>query len=60
MSMEIKPIKNERDYRTAMNEIDGLINAPPNTPEGDRLDVLAALVEAWEEKHWPIDLPDPD
>jgi HTH-type transcriptional regulator/antitoxin HigA len=57
--MEIKPIKNERDYRKALKEIDALMNARPNTPEGDRLDVLVTLVEAWEEKHWPIDLPDP-
>lgn len=57
--MEIKPIKNERDYRKALKEIDSLMNARPNTPEGDRLDVLGTLVEAWEEKHWPIDLPDP-
>src|SRR5258708_12158055 len=33
--------------------------ARPNTPDGDRLDVLVTLVEAWEEKHWPIDSPDP-
>lgn len=59
MSMEIKPIKNERDYRKALKEIDGLMDARPNTPEGDRLDVLVTLVDAWEEKHWPIDLPDP-
>jgi HTH-type transcriptional regulator/antitoxin HigA len=59
MSMEIKPIKNERDYRKALKEIDDLMDAPPNTPQGDRLDVLVTLVEAWEEKHWPIDLPDP-
>lgn len=57
--MEIKPIKNQRDYRRALKEIDGLMNARPNTAEGDRLDVLVTLVEAWEEKHWPIDLPDP-
>lgn len=59
MSMEIKPIKNERDYRKALKEIDSLMDARPNTPEGDRLDVLVTLVDAWEEKHWPIDLPDP-
>lgn len=57
--MEIKPIKTERDYRKAMKEIDGLMDARPNTPKGDRLDVLVTLVEAWEEKHWPIELPDP-
>lgn len=57
--MEIKPIKNERDYRRALNEIDRLMDARPNTAEGDRLDVLVTLAEAWEEKHWPIELPDP-
>ena len=57
--MEIKPIKNNRDYRAALNEIDRLMDARPNSAEGDRLDVLATLVEAWEEKHWPIDSPDP-
>ena len=57
--MEIKPIKSEGDYRKALKEIDRLMDARPNTAEGDRLDVLVTLVEAWEEKHWPIDLPDP-
>jgi HTH-type transcriptional regulator/antitoxin HigA len=57
--MEIKPIKSERDYRKALKEIDRLMDARPNSIEGDRLDVLVTLVEAWEEKHWPIDLPDP-
>jgi HTH-type transcriptional regulator/antitoxin HigA len=57
--MEIKPIKSNRDYRAALNEIDRLMDARPNSAEGDRLDVLATLVEAWEEKHWPIDSPDP-
>ena len=57
--MEIKPIKNDRDYRKALKEIEQLMDARRNTPEGDRLDVLVTLVEAWEEKHWPIDLPDP-
>jgi hypothetical protein len=44
-------IKNERDYQKALKEIDQLMDAGPNTPEGDRLDVLVTLVEAWEEKH---------
>ncbi len=57
--MKIRPIKNNRDYREALKEIDRLMVARPNTPEGDRLDVLVTLVEAWEEKHWPIDSPDP-
>jgi HTH-type transcriptional regulator/antitoxin HigA len=59
MSMKIKPIKNKRDYSEALKEIDRLMDARPNTPEGDCLDVLVTLVEAWEEKHWPIDSPDP-
>jgi HTH-type transcriptional regulator/antitoxin HigA len=57
--MEIKPIKSKRDYQRVLKEIEGLMNARRNTPEGDRLDVLVALVEAWETKHYPLDLPDP-
>jgi HTH-type transcriptional regulator/antitoxin HigA len=57
--MEIKPIKNNRDYQRVLKEIDSLMDARPNTPTGDRLDVLVTLVQAWEEKHWPIDSPDP-
>ena len=57
--MEIKPIKNARDYRLALKEIEGLMRARRNTPQGDRLDVLVTLVEAWEVKHYPLDLPDP-
>lgn len=57
--MKIKPIKNNRDYRDALKEIDRLMDARPNSPEGDRLDVLVTLIEAWEEKHRPIDSPDP-
>ncbi len=57
--MEIEPIKSKRDYRRALKEIEGLMRAKRNTPQGDRLDVLVALVEAWETKHYPLDLPDP-
>ena len=57
--MDISPIKSQHDYRSALKEIDGLMMAKRNTPEGDRLDVLVALVEAWERKHYPMDLPDP-
>jgi HTH-type transcriptional regulator/antitoxin HigA len=56
--MDIKPIKTHRDYRRILKEIEGLMNAKRNTPEGDRLDVLVTLVEAWEAKHYPLDLPD--
>jgi HTH-type transcriptional regulator/antitoxin HigA len=57
--MEIKPIKNEVDYQTALNEIELLFDAAPDTPEGDRLEVLTTLVEAFEERHYSIPAPDP-
>jgi HTH-type transcriptional regulator/antitoxin HigA len=52
--MEIEPIKNEQDYRKALREVERLMDAPPNTAEGACLDALVTLVEAWEEKRWPI------
>ena len=55
--MDIEPIKTERDHQRALKEIESLMTAKPNTPEGDRLDVLVTLVEAWEAKHYPLDLP---
>ncbi len=57
--MDIKPIKSEADYEAALNQIDRLMDAEPGTPDGDRLDVLATLVEAWEEKHHRIEDPNP-
>jgi HTH-type transcriptional regulator/antitoxin HigA len=57
--MEIKPIKTEQDYQAALDEIAQLMDAPMNSLEGDRLDILATLVDAWEEKHCPIEEPDP-
>ena len=57
--MDIAPIKTQRDHRRALKKIESLMTAKRNTPEGDRLDVLVTLVEAWEQKHYPIDLPDP-
>ena len=56
--MEITPIKTQRDYRRVLKEIEGLMRARRNTPEGDRLDVLVTLVEAFERKRYPLDLPD--
>ena len=47
------------DYDAALAEIDRLMDAEPGTPEGDRLDILATLVEAYEARHHPIDAPDP-
>ncbi len=57
--MEIKPIKNDADYQAALEEIERLFDAAPDTPEGDRLVVLTTLVEAYEERHYSIPLPDP-
>ena len=57
--MEVKPIKTDADYRASLQEIETLMAARPDTPEGERLDVLATLVEAYERKHYPLDLPDP-
>lgn len=56
--MDIKPIKTNRDYRAALKEIEKLMVAAANTAEGDRLDVLVTLVEAYERVHFPMDLPD--
>jgi HTH-type transcriptional regulator/antitoxin HigA len=56
--MVIKPIKTERDYRRVLKEIDSLMDARPNTLEGDRLDVLVTLASVWEERHYPIEPPD--
>ena len=58
-TMEIAPIKNHRDYRRALKEVEGLMGARKDTRDGDRLDVIATLVEAWERKHYPLDFPDP-
>ncbi len=57
--MHIKPIKTETDHRAALERIDELWEAEPNTPEGDELEVLVTLVDAYEETHFPIDVPDP-
>jgi HTH-type transcriptional regulator/antitoxin HigA len=57
--IEIKPIRTEVDYETALAEIEQLFEAVPGTPEGDRLEILTTLVEAYEERHYPIPLPDP-
>jgi HTH-type transcriptional regulator/antitoxin HigA len=57
--MKIKPIKSKRDYNAALKEVQQLWNAEPNTPDGDNLEILITLIEAYEEKHYPIDPPDP-
>ncbi len=57
--MNIKPIKTNSDYETALKEIERLFGAEPGTPDDDRLEVLSTLVEAYEDKHYSIPLPDP-
>ena len=57
--MELHPIKTELDYQNALQEIDQLFDAEPNSPEYDRLDILTTLVEAYEQKHFPIEAPNP-
>ncbi|HSV60365.1 MAG TPA: transcriptional regulator [Variovorax sp.] len=59
--MEINPIRTVKDYKAALKQISALMPSDPalGTPEGDRLDVLATLVQAYEARHYPIDLPDP-
>jgi HTH-type transcriptional regulator/antitoxin HigA len=57
--MDIKPIKTEEDYRATLKEIEPLMRAASGSPEGERLDILVTLVEAYERRHFPLDLPDP-
>lgn len=57
--MDIKPIKTDDDYRAALKEIESLMTAEADSPEGERLDILVTLVEAYEKKHFPLELPDP-
>ncbi len=57
--MIVKPIKNEKDYQTALEEIDRLFDAEAGTPEADMLEVLVTLVKAYEAQQYPIPLPDP-
>jgi HTH-type transcriptional regulator/antitoxin HigA len=57
--MQIHPIRTEQDHRAAVARIEELMNAAPNSSEGDELDVLATLVDAYEAKHHVIDAPDP-
>lgn len=59
--MEIRPIRTEADYKAALKVISQLMENDPDvgTPDGDRLDVLTTLVQAYETKNFPISLPDP-
>lgn len=59
--MEIRPIHTEADYKAALREVSVYFDSEPEpgTPDGDRFEVLLALVESYEAKHFPVDLPDP-
>ncbi|MDP3858824.1 MAG: transcriptional regulator [Stagnimonas sp.] len=56
--MNIKPIRTKADYKSALKTVETLMDAKANTPEGDMLDVLVTLVEAYERQHFPMQLPD--
>jgi HTH-type transcriptional regulator / antitoxin HigA len=55
----IRPIKTEADYQAALQRAGMLMSSKPNTPEADELEVLATLIELYEDKYFPIELPDP-
>lgn len=57
--MNIRPIRTEADYQAALSEIERLFEAAPGTPEGDLLEVLTTLVEAYEDRKYDIPYPDP-
>ena len=59
MASELRPIRAETDYEAALAEVGRLWGAKSGTPTGDRLDVLVTLIEAYEDKHYPMDPPDP-
>jgi len=56
---DVKPIRSPEDYEIALRDVGALWGAPGGTKEGDRLDVLATLIDAYESQHFPIDPPDP-
>ena len=59
MKTELKPIRSEADYKKALAAVEQLWGAKSGTPKGDRLDVLATLIDAYEAQHHPMDPPDP-
>ena len=56
---EVKPIKTKADYKRALADVERFWGAKTGTPEGDRLDVLATLIDVYEGEHFPMDQPDP-
>jgi HTH-type transcriptional regulator/antitoxin HigA len=59
MKNKIRPIRTKKDYESALAEVERLWGAKSGTPEGDHLDVLATLIDAYEAEHYPMDPPDP-
>ena len=59
MSGTVRPIRSNADYESALGEVEKLWGAKSGTPSGDRLDVLATLIDAYESEHFPMDPPDP-
>lgn len=57
--MELKPIKTEADYRAALKRLEEIFDAQLGTPESDELDILGLMVDDYENKHYPIEAPDP-
>ena len=57
--MQIRPIKTEEDYNRALNRLDEIFAAKPDSTEGDELEILGILIENYEEEHFPMDSPDP-
>ncbi|MEE2953345.1 MAG: transcriptional regulator [Pseudomonadota bacterium] len=57
--MDIRPIRSDQDHAAALAEIERLWGAVPGSDDGDKLDVLATLVNAYEEQRWPVEAPDP-
>jgi HTH-type transcriptional regulator / antitoxin HigA len=57
--MDIRPIRTDADYRTALDEVERHSDAEPSTPDGDRVEVLSTLIEAYEVRHYPVPAPDP-
>src|SRR4051812_23817504 len=59
MAGDVKPVRTTRDYEAALKEVERLWGAKAGTSNGDRLDVLATLIDAYEAEHYPMDPPDP-
>lgn len=57
--MELKPIKTETDYRFALKRLEEIFDTKPGTQESDELEILGLMVDDYENKHYPIEAPDP-